>query len=188
MRTTALATPITHVLVPGHTLGTPGSVQMAKIAPATTALPTQQTTVIPASTVNSGVPGVQQAATISKTILPQASLQQLQSHNVVINPGNLHQIQRPVAETGEGMASSLEKFKVLAPFLLSMLALLCTVKYFSWDSPSFSFHLKPTFDLIYYSLKILVLDYKELKFQKMALCSIISFRSICAFFSSFVTI
>ena len=106
VRTTALATPITHVLVPGHTLGTPGSVQMAKIAPATTALPTQQTTVIPASTVNAGVPGVQQAATISKTILPQASLQQLQSHNVVINPGNLHQIQRPVAETGEGMASS----------------------------------------------------------------------------------
>ena len=111
MRTTALATPITHVLVPGHTLGTPGSVQMAKIAPATTALPTQQTTVIPASTVNTGVPGVQQAATISKTILPQASLQQLQSHNVVINPGNLHQMQRPVAETGEGIVTSLKKIQ-----------------------------------------------------------------------------
>ncbi|XP_067050701.1 uncharacterized protein [Acropora muricata] len=108
VRTTALATPITHVLVPGHTLGTPGSVQMAKIAPATTALPTQQTTVIPASTVNAGVPGVQQAAAISKTILPQASLQQLQSHNVVINPGNLHQIQRPVAETVQMKASQLQ--------------------------------------------------------------------------------
>lgn len=158
MRTTALATPITHVLVPGHTLGTPGSVQMAKIAPATTALPTQQTTVIPASTVNSGVPVVQQAATISKTILPQASLQQLQSHNVVINPGNLHQIQRPVAEAGEGMATSLEKLKMLSSFLLSLLALLSTVKYFSWGILSLSSHLKLAFGFIYYPLKRLGLD------------------------------
>lgn len=87
-------TPVTQVLVPGH-VAAQGTVQMAKIAPATTALPTQMTTVLPASTITAGVPGVQPAATTTKTILPQTSLPQGQTHKVVINPANLQQMQRP---------------------------------------------------------------------------------------------
>ena len=85
-------TPVTQVLVPGHVAAT-GSVQMAKIAPATTALPTQLTTVLPASNITSGVPVVQPAVTSTKTILPQTTLQQVQGHNVVINRANLQQLQ-----------------------------------------------------------------------------------------------
>ena len=92
VRTTNVMTPVTQVLVPGH-VAAPGSVQMAKIAPATTALPTQLTTVLPASNITSGVPVVQPAVTSTKTILPQTTLQQVQGHNVVINRANLQQLQ-----------------------------------------------------------------------------------------------
>lgn len=87
-------TPVTQVLVPAH-VTTPGTLQMAKIAPATTALPTQQTTVRPVSTVTGGVPVAQPSLT-TKTILPQTTLQQVQTRNVVISPaGNIQQLQRP---------------------------------------------------------------------------------------------
>ena len=92
VRTTNVMTPVTQVLVPGHVAAT-GSVQMAKIAPATTALPTQLTTVLPASNITSGVPVVQPAVTSTKTILPQTTLQQVQGHNVVINRANMQQLQ-----------------------------------------------------------------------------------------------
>ena len=105
MRTTTVVTPVTHVLVPGHTAAAPGTVQMTKIAPATTALPTQLTTVLPASTITAGVSGIQPAATVTKTILPQTSLQQVQTRNVVINPANMQQLQRPVAEVGKWLIS-----------------------------------------------------------------------------------
>jgi len=99
VRTTTVMTPVTQVLVPAH-VTTPGTLQMAKIAPATTALPTQQTTVLPAST--GGVPGTQPSLT-TKTILPQTTLQQVQTRNVVINPaGNIQQLQR-TAEGGEAI-------------------------------------------------------------------------------------
>ena len=99
VRTTAVMTPVTQVLVPTH-VTTPGTLQMTKIAPATTALPTQQTTVVPVSTLTGGVPGTQPSLT-TKTILPQTTLQQVQTHNVVINPaGNIQQLQR-TAEGGE---------------------------------------------------------------------------------------
>ena len=99
LRTTAVMTPVTQVLVPTR-VTTPGTLQMAKIAPATTALPTQQTTVLPVSTLTGGVPGTQPALT-TKTILPQTTLQQVQTRNVVINPaGNIQQLQR-TAEGGE---------------------------------------------------------------------------------------
>ena len=101
LRTTTVMTPVTQVLVPTH-VTTPGTLQMAKIAPATTALPTQQTTVLPVSTLTGGVPGTQPALT-TKTILPQTTLQQVQTHNVVINPaGNIQQLQR-TAEGGEAI-------------------------------------------------------------------------------------
>lgn len=87
VRTTNVMTPVTQVLVPGH-VAAPGSVQMAKIAPATTALPTHLTTVLPASKITSGVP-----VTSTKTILPQTTLQQVQGHNVVINRANMQQLQ-----------------------------------------------------------------------------------------------
>ena len=89
VRTTNVMTPVTQVLVPGH-VAAPGSVQMAKIAPVTTTLPTQLTTVLPASNITSGVPVVQ---TSTKTILPQTTLQQVQGHNVVINRANMQQLQ-----------------------------------------------------------------------------------------------
>ena len=92
VRTTNVMTPVTQVLVPGH-VAAPGSVQMAKIAPATTALPTQLTTVLPASNITSGIPVVQPAVTSTKTILPQTTLQQVQGHNVVINRANMQQLQ-----------------------------------------------------------------------------------------------
>ena len=92
VRTTNVMTPVTQVLVPGH-VAAPGSVQMAKIAPATTTLPTQLTTVLPASNITSGVPVVQPAVTSTKTILPQTTLQQVQGHNVVINRANMQQLQ-----------------------------------------------------------------------------------------------
>lgn len=92
VRTTNVMTPVTQVLVPGH-VAAPGSVQMAKIAPATTTLPTQLTTVLPASNITSGVPVVQPAVTATKTILPQTTLQQVQGHNVVINRANMQQLQ-----------------------------------------------------------------------------------------------
>lgn len=101
VRTTTVVTPVTQVLVPGHTAAAPGAVQMTKIAPATTALPTQLTTVLPASTITAGMPGIQPTATVTKTILPQTSLQQVQTRNVVINPANMQQIQRPVAEVAQ---------------------------------------------------------------------------------------
>ena len=101
VRTTTVMTPVTQVLVPAHGT-TPGTLQMAKIAPATTALPTQQTTVLPVSTLTGGVPGTQPSLT-TKTILPQTTLQQVQTHNVVINPaGNIQQLQR-TAEGGEAI-------------------------------------------------------------------------------------
>ena len=87
-------TPVSQVLVPGN-VSTPGTVQMAKIAPATTALPTQLTTVLPTSNITTRVPVVQPSATPTKTILPQTSLQHVQTRNVVINPANLQQLQRP---------------------------------------------------------------------------------------------
>lgn len=87
VRTTNVMTPVTQVLVPGH-VAAPGSVQMAKIAPATTVLPTHLTTVLPASKITSGVP-----VTSTKTILPQTTLQQVQGHNVVINRANMQQLQ-----------------------------------------------------------------------------------------------
>ena len=102
VRTTAVMTPVTQVVVPGQTAAAQGTVQMAKIAPATTALPTQLTTVRPASTITAGVPVAQPGSTITKTIRPQTSLQQVQqTHNVVISPANMQKIQRPVAEVGE---------------------------------------------------------------------------------------
>ena len=89
-------TPVTQVLVSGQTAAGQGTVQMAKIAPATTALPTQMTT------ITAGVPVVQPASTVTKTILPQTSLQQVQqAHNFVISPANMQKIQRPVVEVGE---------------------------------------------------------------------------------------
>ncbi|XP_068697984.1 uncharacterized protein [Montipora foliosa] len=115
LRTTAVVTPVTHVLVPGHTTATHGAVQMPKIAPATTSLPSQITTVHPANTVNAGVPGAQQAAAVTKTILPQTSLQQLQKHNVVINPANLQQIQRPVAEAAQMKVNATPQPQAVTP-------------------------------------------------------------------------
>ena len=100
VRTTNVMTPVTQVLVPGH-VAAPGSVQMAKIAPATTTLPTQLTTVLPASNITSGVPVVQPAVTATKTILPQTTLQQVQGHNVVINRANLQQQLQMSGEVGK---------------------------------------------------------------------------------------
>ena len=100
VRTTNVMTPVTQVLVPGH-VAAPGSVQMAKIAPATTALPTQLTTVLPASNITSGVPVVQPAVTSTKTILPQTTLQQVQGHNVVISRANLQQQLQMSGEVGK---------------------------------------------------------------------------------------
>ena len=89
--------------MPGQTATAQGTVQMAKIAPATTPLPTQLTTVR-ASTITAGVPVAQPGSTVTKTIRPQTSLQQVQqTHNVVISPANMQKIQRPVAEVGESL-------------------------------------------------------------------------------------
>lgn len=93
MRTTTVMTPGTQVLVPTH-VAAPGTLQMAKIAPATTALPSQQTTVRPATTVTGGIP-VGQPSLATKTILPQTTtLQQIQTQNVVLNPATIQQLQR----------------------------------------------------------------------------------------------
>ncbi|XP_027048715.1 transcription initiation factor TFIID subunit 12-like [Pocillopora damicornis] len=93
MRTTTVMTPVTQVLVPTH-VAAPNTMQMTKIAPATTALPNQQTTVLPATTVTGGIP-VGQASLAAKTILPQTTtLQPIQPQNVVINPASIQQLQR----------------------------------------------------------------------------------------------
>lgn len=93
MRTTTVMTPVTQVLVPTH-VAAPSAMQMTKIAPATTGLPNQQTTVLPATTVTGGIP-VGQASLATKTILPQtATLQPIQPQNVVINPASIQQLQR----------------------------------------------------------------------------------------------
>ena len=110
MRTTTVMTPGTQVLVPTH-VAAPGTLQMAKIAPATTALPSQQTTVRPATTVTGGIP-VGQPSLATKTILPQTTtLQQIQTQNVVLNPATIQQLQR----TAEGSKKDL--FYILANFM-----------------------------------------------------------------------
>ncbi|KAJ7391412.1 Transcription initiation factor TFIID subunit 12 [Desmophyllum pertusum] len=86
VKTTTVMTPVTQVLVPTHVTA-PATLQMTKIAPATT-LPTQQTTVLPISSITGGIPGAQPSLT-TKTILPQTTLQQVQTRNVVINPGQM---------------------------------------------------------------------------------------------------
>lgn len=102
-------TPVTQVVVPGQTATAQGTVQMAKIAPATTALPTQLTTVRPASTITAGVAVAQPGSTVTKTIRPQTSLQQVQqTHNVLISPANMQKIQRPVAEVGESLIQTVK--------------------------------------------------------------------------------
>ena len=93
-RATAVMTPVTQVPAPNA-----GMVQMAKIAPATTALPTQLTAVLPATTISQVVAAGQPAVT-AKTILPQSSLTPVHTHNVVMNPVSLQQMQRP-AEVGK---------------------------------------------------------------------------------------
>ena len=117
-------TPATQVILPGHAAATPGTVQMAKIAPATTALPTQLTTVLPASTVTAGLPGVQPATTTTKTILPQTSLQKVQAQNVVINPANIQQIQMPAGKLGK---FQLKCFVVCCLFSLRSFSFILTM-------------------------------------------------------------
>ena len=102
MRTTTVMTPVTQVLVPTH-VAAPNTMQMTKIAPATTALPNQQTTVLPATTVTGGIP-VGQASLATKTILPQTTtLQPIQPQNVVINPASIQQLQRTADGSKEGL-------------------------------------------------------------------------------------
>ena len=102
MRTTTVMTPVTQVLVPTH-VAAPNTMQMTKIAPATTALPNQQTTVLPATTVTGGIP-VGQASLAAKTILPQTTtLQPIQPQNVVINPASIQQLQRTADGSKEGL-------------------------------------------------------------------------------------
>ncbi|XP_022804831.1 transcription initiation factor TFIID subunit 12-like [Stylophora pistillata] len=94
MRTTTVMTPVTQVLTPITHVATPNAMQMTKIAPATTALPNQQTAVLPATTVTGGIPAGQ-ASLATKTILPQTTtLQPIQPQNVVINPASIQQLQR----------------------------------------------------------------------------------------------
>lgn len=94
MRTTTVMTPVTQVLTPVTHVAAPNAMQMTKIAPATTALPNQQTAVLPATTVTGGIPAGQ-ASLATKTILPQTTtLQPIQPQNVVINPASIQQLQR----------------------------------------------------------------------------------------------
>lgn len=94
MRTTTVMTPVTQVLTPVTHVAAPNAMQMTKIAPATTALPNQQTAVLPATTVTGGI-SAGQASLATKTILPQTTtLQPIQPQNVVINPASIQQLQR----------------------------------------------------------------------------------------------